>query len=221
MRNIHLFLSDISTYLLWPVYKSMILLKNSSCYIHAPTAFLYNVAMELTFFNPIFRHQLRKESRSIHQTPLYAPSPVYLIDFFFRHCPVTTASVCIDLGSGLGQLSYYASTRFHIKSIGIELFSTFVTLSQRLSRLFRSRSTFIQGDIFLDKYPEGSHYIVSGTCFSDDDWEKVVSQLIKIPSQAYIMSFTHPLPDSHFSLICCQQLIFEWGPVHVLLYRRL
>ena len=116
----------------------------------------------------------------------YEPTPYPVLDELFSHITLEPEDVVIDYGCGLGRLNFYLASRFHIRSIGIEM-----------------------NPLYYDRAQENKT-----SCLSDDirqliSFYPVQAEEYPVPAEATVFYFFNPFSVEIFRPVI-NQILLSW-----------
>lgn len=200
-------------------FRVVLLALDMPFYVRSIRLFIRDLVMFFNDFNPVYKMRIRREKAVLGMAGSLnsGDTSYFVLDRLLKKTGFTSDSIFVDCGCSRGHLAYFAGVFYGAKAIGIELVGSYLMLS---SFLCPRHVSFLRQNIITDLLPSGTHYWISGTCFSDDEMAQLGRQLETCPSGTWVICITQTLSLSHFELISRHQFLFEWGLGTVLLYRR-
>jgi len=127
----------------------------------------------------------------------------------------------LELGSGTGRLSLFASKCLGLAAQGVELVAPFVTRGNQIARhLHLDRCHFDVGDLFSQSWAEASILYVVATAFSEASMCELSQKCMELAPDARIVVTTHRPDCAALTMESTEVLDFSWGPTAVFVMRR-
>lgn len=126
----------------------------------------------------------------------------------------------VELGSGIGRMTLYASQLYGVSATGIEAVQRFVDGGNEISAKLHLRDcTFTQGDIFDHNWESFSVLYLMMTTFPDDTLNRVQQKCDTLRSKTKLITVTHPINHHRLKQTELQVLDFSWGPATVFVHQ--
>lgn len=125
----------------------------------------------------------------------------------------------LELGSGIGIFSLYASLTTECTAKGIEIIPTFVQASQRCADFLNLSCSFEKSDLWDVDWSEHDIIYLTTTTFPKDWLLRLESKVDEISSGSFLIVLTNQIQNTRFT--CVQSFVeeFSWGVATVFIYQ--
>lgn len=206
---------SISTYLTYPFYMVYIQLRCLPFYFHYSR--LFRIDMDL-FFYYFFRYPFHLFQYDCHRSgkPLeeltYGETPYFTIQMVLDKLKISNRDIFVDLGCGKGRSVFFVAEHYGIKSAGIDVISTYITIANTLKNRWNfEQVNFIEKDLLTSKISTASIIWISWTCFSEKTRLKISAYAETFQKGSKVISISYPIDSDHFKAIDCYMGYFSWG----------
>lgn len=208
------------------VIKSLYLIaKNIPNYLSTPA--IISIELTLFYFYQLFypKGKYLKELHDSGWSPpelTYGETPYSTLERALKFIPIKKSDFFVDLGCGHGKLVFYMNLKYKIKSAGIDLIPTFITVASKLAEKRKLKKIKFQKKDFLKlRYPRATIIFVTCTCFQKKNLIALTKKLETLKKGAHVISISAPIKSRQFKKVTKFKAPTSWGTSEIYIQKKL
>ena len=139
----------------------------------------------------------------------------------FVFAGMTGDDVFYDLGSGTGNVVFFANILYGIKAVGIDAIDTFIDYSNKIKKdLSFHKVTFIKGNFLEQDLSEGTVFFTVSTAFDPETRAGIAEKFKSLPKGTKLVTVTHQMDCPHLEVKARHRILFSWGYEDIFLHIR-
>ena len=205
----------LSTYMIHPFYSSYLLVRSIPYYLQDKRIFRTDLDLFLYYFFRypfhLFQYDCHKTGKSPSELT-YGETPYFTLEKVLDRLSIDKNDVFVDLGCGKGKTVFFVSSKYGIKSAGIDIMPTYIDIANTLKQRWGYQDIkFIEKDLLLSKVPKASIVMMSLTCFDEKTRLKISNHTETFSLGTKVISISYPLDSEQYKAIDCIEGHFSWG----------
>lgn len=132
------------------------------------------------------------EKKGVQEIYAYGETPLTTLEQIGRRAGLRSSDHLVDLGCGRGRGLLFLCSRFGCTGEGIDWLPTFIERAQKIAF---PRVSFHCDDLFEADLQKASHIYLYGSCFTEEEIERLVEKLQNLKSGTTIVTVSYPLSD--------------------------
>ena len=151
----------------------------------------------------------------------YGETSFYSAAEIFSFVEMKKEDFFYDLGSGTGNIVFFANILYHIEAVGIDAIPAFIDHCNRIKKdLSFDKVTFIKGNFFEEDLRKGTVFFIVTTLFSSKEIKKLTEKFKKSRRGTKIITVSRKLKAPYLKLKGERNIFFSWGFENVYLHVR-
>ncbi|NQY74832.1 MAG: class I SAM-dependent methyltransferase [Candidatus Margulisbacteria bacterium] len=154
----------------------------------------------------------KKESQRPTHELTYGETPYVTIDAIFKHIPHTEFNTFYDLGCGKGRVVFYVNARYKLKSIGVDVIPTFITVASKIASVKNIKGVqFILKDFLKLDLKRKAIVLVCPTCLDKPTIASLFKRLETLPKDSIVITNSVPIQSNTIECTHTLEEPFSWG----------
>jgi len=152
----------------------------------------------------------------------YRDIPINTLTKIFTLAGITKEDVFYDLGSGTGNVVFFANILYGIEALGIDAIETFIDYSNKIKKaLSFDKVTFIKGNFLEADFSKATVIYTVSTAFDINTRKNLAEKFKETAGGTRIITVTHRLDVPHLEVKAEKRILFSWGYENVYFHVRL
>jgi len=193
-------------------------------YIRSPK----QLSIDLTLLNyyqfhyPISKQKTEKKATKLSESDLIeGKTPYFTFDKILKKISPKPNSIFVDIGCGHGHLVFYANQAYRLRSIGLEVISSYVRVAQNLTTRHKLKGLkFIQKPFWDVNLGQADIVYSASTTFTKESQKKLFEMAENLKPGAIVVTLSYPIESKHYKIKSRFTGRFSWGKAQIFIQER-
>ncbi|GIW21584.1 MAG: hypothetical protein KatS3mg068_0591 [Candidatus Sericytochromatia bacterium] len=178
---------------------------------------IYSIRDQFTIANEY------KENNQNLDDLTYGEATWYSIDKAIKFIKIENCRNFLELGCGIGRISFFMNIKYNLNSIGVDLIPEFINNANKIIDKFNLKNIkFINENWFNINFSFADIVFIAATCL-DNKTLKLLKEKFdnELKSNSYILSVSFPFETKKIKKITTLNLPFSWGRADLYILKKL